>query len=261
MCILDAMRQKRRATRSKLVLLLLLLVLLLATLFFWLKPKAALAPGPETTGSTKKTTQTTPPSFNKKLYSTDTPGSIWWVVNKKRPLNPVNYAPPDLVTPNVPLRLSAANSEMHVSGQMAPALEQLFAAAKKDGVNLMLASGYRSYQLQVAVYNQNVAQLGQAGADEVSAHPGTSEHQTGLAADLEPTSRKCEIDVCFADTPEGKWLVANSYKYGFIIRYQKDKESVTGYNYEPWHVRYIGTDLSMEMHKEGITTLEEFFGL
>jgi len=199
--------------------------------------------------------------FNKTAYSIDTPGSIWWVVNKTRPLHPTDYVPPDLVVPNIPLRLTSGDQEMHVSKQMATDLESLVSAGNKANVHLMLASGYRSYNLQVLVYNQNVKSLGQAGADQASAKPGTSEHQTGFAADLEPASRVCEVATCFSTTPEGIWLAAHAYQYGFIIRYPADKTAITGYEYEPWHVRYVGVALATELHNKNIETLEEFFGL
>jgi D-alanyl-D-alanine carboxypeptidase len=125
----------------------------------------------------------------------------------------------------------------------------------------MLSSGYRSYDYQVGLYNGYVKSQGQATADTQSARPGYSEHQTGLAVDIEPASKKCELDACFADTPEGKWLVANAYKYGFILRYTQDKTAVTGYAYEPWHFRYVGTPLATEMHNQNVATLEEFFNL
>ncbi len=102
---------------------------------------------------------------------------------------------------------------------------------------------------------------GKAVADTQSARPGFSEHQTGLAADIEPASRTCEVQECFGDTPEGQWVAANAYKYGFVIRYPKDMQHVTGYIYEPWHVRYVGKKLAEQMHKEGVATLEQFFGL
>ena len=198
--------------------------------------------------------------FNKKQYSLTDPTSIWVIVNKQHPLNPKDYAPSDLVVPNVPLRVPG-NESMEVRQVTATALEAMFAAAKTQGINLMLSSGYRSYVYQVNLYNGYVQSQGQAAADTESARPGYSEHQTGLAADLEPVSRNCEVEQCFAATPEGEWLVANAYKYGFIIRYTADKVPVTGYEYEPWHVRYVGTALSNEMHKDGIETLEEFFGV
>lgn len=197
--------------------------------------------------------------YNKSRYSVNDPASIWAVVNKGRVL-PSDYLPANLVTPNVALRLAVSDPEMSVRKDAAIALEKLFAAAKSDSWHLMLASGYRSYTEQISVYNAEVQNNGQAGADQESARPGHSEHQTGLAADLEPSSRNCELEVCFADTVEGKWLAANAYKYGFIIRYQKDKTSLTGYAYEPWHIRYIGVDLASEINKTG-QTLEQFFNL
>ncbi len=211
--------------------------------------------------STTQTTADTTSTFNKQLYSIDQPGSIWWIVNKVRPVNPATYAPDDLVVPAVPLRVSAGDGEMRLRKEAATALEKLVQAATQDKINLMLASGYRSYQLQVAVYNANVQKYGQAGADKQSARPGTSEHQTGLAADMEPVSRQCETEQCFGDLPEGQWLAANAYKYGFVIHYQENKDAVTGYEYEPWHIRYVGTDLSTELHNQNNLTLEEFFDI
>lgn len=202
-----------------------------------------------------------PPSFNKQKYSLDDPASIWVVVNKTRPLKPVTYAPTDLTNPNTPLRLNASADEMHLRQAAAEALQRLVVSAKSQGVNLMLASGYRSYTTQVQVYNSYVKNDGRAKADKESARPGYSEHQTGLAVDVSPSSGKCLLDQCFGDTLEGKWLTAHAYQFGFIIRYPADKTAVTGYEYEPWHIRYIGTELSNEMHNQGITTLEEFFGL
>lgn len=209
-----------------------------------------------TTATSKNPTS----SFNKKQYSLTDPTSIWVVVNKQHPLNPTSYVPPDLVVPNVPLRVPG-NETMQVSSVMAPSLEQMFAAAKSQGIDLMLASGYRSYSYQVSLYGSYVQSIGQAAADEQSARPGYSEHQTGFAADIEPVSRNCELEECFGSTPEGEWLAANAYKYGFIIRYTAANQSITGYEAEPWHIRYVGTELSNELHNTGITTLEQFFGV
>jgi len=201
-------------------------------------------------------------NFDKQLYSLSDASSLWVVVNKQRPLNPKTYTPANLVVPNISLRLSAGNEEMHVRADTAKALEQMAAAAKNEaGLSLMLASGYRSYNFQVNLYNGYVKQQGQSVADTQSARPGYSEHQTGLAADLEPASRTCEVENCFATTSEGKWLAANAYRFGFIIRYPEGQQDITGYIYEPWHVRYVGTALANEMHGENATTMEAFFGL
>jgi len=200
------------------------------------------------------------PTFNRSQYSTTDPTSIWVVVNKHHALNPVSYVPADLTVPSVPLRVPG-NESMQTRKVTATALETMFAAAKTEGINLMLSSGYRSYQYQVSLYNSYVQGSSVAEADKTSARPGFSEHQTGLAADIEPLNQKCDVDACFATLPEGVWLAANAYKYGFIIRYTAGKVPVTGYSYEPWHVRYVGTELSNELHKENVETLEEFFGL
>lgn len=201
------------------------------------------------------------PAFDKKRYSITDPASMWVVVNKQRPLSPSSYVPTDLRAPAIPLRDAKTSENMQVRDATATALEQLVQAANAEGIKLLLASGYRSYKTQVSVYASEVKAYGQAKADQESARPGYSEHQSGFAADLGAVSKKCEIQACFAGTPEGAWLAANAYKYGFIIRYPQDKTSITGYTYEPWHVRFIGKELAAELHAKGVATLEEFFGL
>ncbi len=209
---------------------------------------------------TAQTKSASAPVFNKKRFSNSEPASMWVVVNKHRALSPATYIPADLVTPNVPVRVPG-NDSMQLRRESATALERMFIGAKADELDLMLSSGYRSFQFQTSLYGSYVTNSSATEADKTSARPGYSEHQTGLAADIEPLSQKCDVDVCFATTPEGIWLAANAYKYGFILRYTKDKLPVTGYSYEPWHVRYVGIDLTNELHKQKITTLEEFFGL
>lgn len=224
----------------------------------------AAPPIPKHATTKPKTVQPKPTvtAFNKAEFSIDSPASIWVVVNKQRPLNPITYAPNDLVVPNIPLRTGITANEQYVRKEMAAALEGLEAAAKIDGVTLNLQSGYRSYTFQEGLYNGYVKQSGQAQADLESARAGHSEHQTGWAADLGGvTQPSCNIAQCFGETTEGKWLAANAYKYGFIIRYTATKQAITGYENEPWHVRYVGSKLSQEMFNDNITTLEEFFGL
>jgi D-alanyl-D-alanine carboxypeptidase len=223
---------------------------IIALLVFIILPRLS----PEGT-STPKTSK----NFNKNQYSVNEASSIWAVVNKGRAL-PSSYIPTDLVAPNVPLRLPATDPEMQIRSVAVANLQQMFNDAKSQGLNLMVSSAYRSYILQQSVYGSNVSSEGQQGADSSSAKPGHSEHQTGLAVDIEPSSRECEVESCFADTAEGKWLATNSYKYGFIIRYQKGAEKLSGYEYEPWHVRYVGKDLAQQIH-ESNKTLEQFFGL
>jgi D-alanyl-D-alanine carboxypeptidase len=200
-------------------------------------------------------------AFDKNAHSLSDPKSTWIIANKQRPLQPTNYQPNDLVAPDVPLRLTAQDEEMLLRREAATALEKLFAAAKKDGHELMLASAFRSYSYQSGLYNTYVQQQGQASADTQSARPGYSEHQTGWAADVEPASRECEVETCFANTPEGKWVAAHAHEFGFVVRYPKDRDETTGYIYEPWHLRYVGKQLAQELHDEGNPTLEDFFGL
>jgi D-alanyl-D-alanine carboxypeptidase len=199
-------------------------------------------------------------SFNKKQYSLSDPDSLWVIVNKRRPLTD-GYAPADLMVPNVKLRLSSGADEMHMRREAGVALEQLVAGAKQQSFDLMLVSGYRSQVTQTQVYNSYVKQSGQAMADRESARPRHSEHQTGWAADLGRTDRKCELETCFGTTAEGEWLAAHAYEYGFVLRYAQDTESITGYQYEPWHFRYVGKTLAAEAHKTGSKTLEDFFNL
>jgi len=199
------------------------------------------------------------PGFNKQLYSVNNASSLWAIVNKGRAL-PADYVPRGLVTPRVALRLSADSELMHLRKDAAAALELMFAAAKKQSISLKLESGYRSFTVQQSVYRGYVRTYGVSKADTFSARPGHSEHQTGLAADIEPADRTCEVDQCFADTPAGQWLAVNSYLYGFVVRYQKGSQSLTGYDYEPWHIRYVGAPLASELSKNG-QTLEQFFGL
>jgi D-alanyl-D-alanine carboxypeptidase len=198
-------------------------------------------------------------SFNKQKYPTNEASSLWVVVNKGRVL-PSTYIPQNLTTPSVPLRRISTSSEMKLRSDAAKALEDMFTSAKKDNISLKLASGYRSYALQQQVYVGYVKNSGIAKADTFSARQGHSEHQTGLAADVEPDSQVCELDVCFKNTPEGQWLAVNCFKYGFIIRYQENKQTVTGYQFEPWHIRYVGVDLAIQI-KTTNQTLEQFFGL
>jgi len=199
--------------------------------------------------------------FDKQRFSLTDPASPWVIANKHRPLQPKSYAPDDLVVPDIPLRLDTSSEEMKLRKPAAEALKEMYDAAKADGLTLMVSSGYRSYNYQVNLYNYYVKQQGQATADSQSARPGYSEHQTGLAVDVEPSSRKCEVETCFAETPEGQWVAANAYKYGFVVRYPENAQNITGYIYEPWHIRYVGKALAAEIHKQGNPTLEQFFGI
>lgn len=207
---------------------------------------------PETEIPEKKEPSLTQPS--EPIGPTEGVGTLSWVVNKRRPLNPKTYVPPNLVGPGVKTRAGGT-----IRADVAAALRQLFVAAKSAGHDPMFSSGYRSYQTQVSVYNSYVASDGQAAADTYSARPGYSEHQTGLAVDV-CNAGSCALVQSFGNTSFGKWLAAHAHEHGFTIRYKQGKQHITGYTYEPWHLRYVGKTTAAQLHASG-KTLEEHFGL
>lgn len=164
------------------------------------------------------------------------------LVNKYNKL-PSNYEAKDLV------ELSKDySSRGHLLKKVAAdAVMKMIDAAKADGLNLIVISGYRTESTQSGLYNNSVKKNGNEHALIYSAKPGYSEHQLGLAVDLNDTEER------FDQTKEYKWLKANSYKYGFIERYPKGKEYITGYGYEPWHYRYLGVDLATKVFTENVT--------
>jgi len=184
------------------------------------------------------------------------PRSTAVVVNKLRPLNPLGFVPPDMTTPSV----SYVNSPL-LRAEAANALTTMFRTASAEGAGtLRLQSAYRSYSSQTSAYAYYTNLLGRTGADLTSARPGHSEHQTGLAADISYGS-SCILQQCFASTAQGKWLANNAHRFGFVLRYPQGMTNITGYEFEPWHYRYIGQDVSRAMKANGVQTLEQFFGL
>ena len=142
--------------------------------------------------------------------------------------------------------------------QAAKSMNQMLEAAKAEGYEIVITTAYRSYNLQKIIFDNNVKKSGSVEiANKTSAKPGQSEHQTGLAADLSSKNLDYELTAEFGDTDEGKWISENAWEYGFILRYPKDKEEITGYSYEPWHVRYVGNDFAKFIYDNQLT-LEEF---
>lgn len=172
------------------------------------------------------------------------------LVNKTYSL-PSTYVPQN---PDVPV--TASWSTTSLDKDLMDAWRTMKQDADALGLNLVLSSGYRSYSTQVTLYNRYVAQDGKAAADTYSARAGYSEHQSGLCFDLN------SIEDSFQYTDEGKWVNDNAYKYGFTIRFPKGKESYTGYQYESWHLRYVGKDLAQKLYNNGDwLSLEEYFGV
>jgi zinc D-Ala-D-Ala carboxypeptidase len=182
------------------------------------------------------------------------------LIDKSHPLRPLGYSPPELAVPQVFLTEPPGNDpEMQLVSPVAGALANLFAAAESGGISLVLSSGYRSYSDQAAIYASSLKDDGSAVVEAV-ARPGYSEHQSGLAADVILYNYFCAAQGCFALSRAAAWLSQNAYIYGFIVRYPLYKQASTGYEYEPWHLRYLGIPLAGQLHASG-QTLEEFYGL
>lgn len=172
------------------------------------------------------------------------------IANKTYSL-PSDFIPQD---PEVPV--TSQRSTTSLDRTLMSAWRTMQADASSQGLNIYIASAYRSYSYQVNLYNSYVARDGKAAADTYSSRPGNSEHQTGLCFDLN------SIDDSFGDTAEGRWVNDNCYKYGFCIRFPKGKDAYTGYQYESWHLRYVGKDLAEKLYNNGNwISLEEYFGI
>ncbi|HBI03094.1 MAG TPA: hypothetical protein DDY49_03575 [Paenibacillaceae bacterium] len=183
------------------------------------------------------------------------PNEILVLVNKKRHL-PSDYIPPDLIEPHVTFSFSGQSPKKTMRQEAAKALENLFDASQAEGMDMVAQSGYRSYSTQKQIYAANFRQMGES-ANQYSAQAGQSEHQTGLAMDVTCSEIGFQLEDTFGNTKEGKWLAKNCSRFGFIIRYQKGKEDITGYAYEPWHIRYVGQKAAKEIMTQGLT-LEEY---
>lgn len=185
------------------------------------------------------------------------PDDLVVLVNKERSL-PADYVPAGLIPPNIPFYFSENIEKRWLRPEAAQAIEELVASAREDGIELVGASAYRSYATQESLFAQYVRSHGEEQASRFSARPGQSEHQTGLTIDVYHKQITNGLEEAFADTPEGMWVAEHAHEYGFIVRYPKGKEDITGYTFEPWHLRYVGINVAQEIYERGIT-LEEYF--
>ncbi len=173
-------------------------------------------------------------------------GGNLFLVNREYAIT-ADYVPNDLVKPDV----RKTNSDITMRADAAHALEEMFAAAKEEmGYDLVAVSGYRSYGQQASIHERKVKAVGKKAALRVSAPAGCSEHQLGLAMDI-GTRKNTSLTESFGSTPEGIWVAKNAHRFGFIIRYKAEWEEITGYAYEPWHIRYVGVE-----HAERIYELD-----
>jgi D-alanyl-D-alanine carboxypeptidase len=197
---------------------------------------------------TETPTLSPPPTPIPTLAPVDDARSLWVVVNKKRPLNPIKYKP-------------ILDKTLNLAKPAADGFRALKAAVyKAKQGTLCLNSGYRSYATQAATYKTQVARYGIRVAENLAAHPGYSEHQTGLAADVSTTKLGCRI-TNFGASNTAKWIAKNAWQYGFIVRYPNGETATTGYQYEPWHLRFVGIELATKMRDQKIKVLEKFWQL
>ena len=195
----------------------------------------------------------TPPALSGEFSD---PYSLLVVANKKYALD-YYFEPTDLRVVN-----ATGNRTHYLRDCAASALESMFAAAAQEGITLVTCSSYRSASYQASLYNNYVAMYGTATADTISARPGYSDHQTGLAADIGDHDQATVFTQAMEYTVEAQWLYAHAHEYGFILRYPKGKEWITGYSFEPWHYRYVGVDYATAIYNVSPDcTLEEYFGI
>lgn len=177
------------------------------------------------------------------------------LVNKEHPIDR-DYKPDDLEKIKYFVSNRSAASR-YMRAEAAAAFHQMVDKAAEENIELRMTTAYRSYDFQKLLYENYVEKEGEAAANKYSAKPGQSEHQTGLAVDVSSPSVEYQLSADYDKTQEGKWLAGNAYRFGFIIRFPLGKEDVTGYQYEPWHIRYVGLTAAREIYKENLT-LEEF---
>ena len=187
----------------------------------------------------------------KNEYSFQKIGDITFYLNKNNPISK-DYKPDDLVKVDLPsLREEQLRKEAMIT------LKDLFVAAKKEGYSIKLISAYRSFAYQQQLYDHYRKESSIADLNRIDDLPGKSEHQLGLAVDLGDYAEKYLLKSDFANTKLFQWLEKNSYKYGYILRYPKGKESITGYKFHPWSFRYVGKKLALEIYESGLT-FDEF---
>ncbi|SFJ74211.1 D-Ala-D-Ala carboxypeptidase. Metallo peptidase. MEROPS family M15B [Cellulomonas sp. KH9] len=191
------------------------------------------------------------PTFDLAAHSTTDPASPWVIVNKQHPIA-ADHVPGDLVD------VGGAR----VRALVQPDLAAMVAAADQAGARLVVRSGFRSYAEQAAARADVEGRRGFAHAERYSARPGFSEHETGLAVDVDSgTQPTCNLQTCFAQTAEGLWLAEHAWEHGFVVRYTEQNTAVTGYAPEGWHLRWVGRELTAWLHAQGIGSLEEAFGV
>lgn len=179
------------------------------------------------------------------------------LVNKTHRLA-ADYVPPCLTEPSILFDAPSRDPKRLLAFPAAQAVSRLFSAGRRQGIFLYGISGYRSYERQKELYETRLKETSQSYVNLYLAPPGASEHQTGLALDVSCPAADMQLEDRFSQTKEGQWLAANAPLFGFILRYPKGKEMITGYAWEPWHIRYVTKSLALYLSLTGMT-LEEYY--
>lgn len=187
---------------------------------------------------------------------TEDDGSVLVLVNKEYTVAE-DYYPQDMVEIDGSL---STNQNLMVKREAYEAYLKMLKDAQREGLNFSICSAYRSYALQESLYNNSLAVNGQEYTETMFAYPGKSEHHTGYAIDITSASMNWGLSQDFADYPDGAWITRHCAEYGFILRYPQGKEDITGYVYEPWHIRYVGADIAKYITEHQLT-LEEYLGV
>ena len=260
----NANKQKKKKHSGVSVLFLAFLAIAAIVLFVWVKPakEAKIAektqqqeeqiPGAEGYESESETE----PEAEEPVSTVDKSQIL--LVNKTHPLGE-DYVPSDLVTVEHCVDGVGTKETRTMCAEAAEALEKLIAGAADAGYEIAMRTGFRSYEYQQNLFASYASRNGEEAANKYSAKAGESEHQSGLCCDVSSPSVGWQLSYDYGKTEEGKWLSEHAAEYGFIVRYLEGKEDITGYNYEPWHIRYVGVDAAMEIYEAGLT-LEEYLG-
>ena len=187
----------------------------------------------------------------------DQENGLFLLVNK----DPENHLDPSYKAEDLePIKYYAADRNKYtrfMRAEAAEAFHRLVETAAEEGIDIVMTTAFRSYEFQQILWDNYVAQKGEEEANKTSARPGESEHQTGLAVDLSTSEIDYRNSSDFADTAAGRWVAENAHKFGFILRFPEDKTDITGYSYEPWHIRYVGLTAAADIYEENLT-LEEY---
>ena len=240
----------KKRTNSKLYALLIVLIVAVVGMFIVLMNMSA--------DSTDKPVAAEPvPEVTEPAITFDKNDPNLALINKENAVEE-DYVPEELIYIDESMRAEdRAPQYQRMQPEAAEAFEVLVNAAAAEDLTIKVTTAYRPYSYQADLYYYYLAVKGEEWTEKYSAPPGTSEHQTGLAADVSCPSINYELDSSFGETEEGKWLAKHAPEYGFILRYQEGKEDITGYAYEPWHIRYVGKEAAEVITEKGLT-LEEF---